>query len=88
MLTFDSCSGSLCVAVLAEEPSEFRGQVHDTRRSDLPDEFVIDDGIPVRKHVAEGDDPWQVRNQGGRGWVDATESVECLADDLELPLHC
>ena len=79
---------SLFSFVFVEESSELRSQVPDARRCDLPDELVVDDGVPVDEHVPEGDDPWQVRDQAGGVWVETAEPVECLADDLELSLDC
>jgi hypothetical protein len=42
---------------------------------DLPDELVVDDGVPVDEHVPEGDDPWQVRDLGCGSWVETAEPL-------------
>lgn len=44
-------------------------------------------GVAVDKHVSEGDDPGQVGNLLCGGRIEAAEPIECIAEDLELPLH-
>lgn len=74
--------------VRLEESRKPRSQAQNARRCSLPNELMVDHRIPVGEDVPEGDDPRQVRDQRRGVSVNATQLVERLAGDLELPLYC
>lgn len=69
-----------------QQIAERRRQARQVRFDHAPDDAMVDVGIAVDQHVAEGDDARELGDRCSGDGVDAAQRGERFADDLELPL--
>src|SRR5699024_12797833 len=79
-------SFSMAVSSLSEPVFQYFDQSLQASGGRVPDDLVVDCGVPVDEDVPECDDLRKVGNGSGEVGVHSAQAVQRLAEDLELPL--
>ncbi len=78
--------GQLC-QTFREELLDGRAKRRQALLDYAPDDAVIDCAVSMNEDVSESDDLVELRNPGCDLRRSLAKAVQCLSDDLELPLH-
>src|SRR5699024_7979716 len=76
----------MAVSSLSEPVFQYFDQSLQASGGRVPDDLVVDCGVPVDEDVPECDDLRKVGNGSGEVGVHSAQAVQRLAEDLELPL--
>ena len=79
---------SILVVVFVKNLLDLRHEGWQIIMDDLPDDFTVDDVVPVNQDIAERDDPRAIAYSCCALGIHLQEAVDRLPDDLEVPLHC